>query len=83
MLRIDATESGGIRTISLAGKLMAGWVAEVRSAVPNTAAAQCTRLNLSDLHYADAAGVELLRALRHEGVEIVGWNPYTRALLDP
>ena len=83
MLRIDATEAGAIRTISLSGKLMAGWVAEVRSAVAGNAAVQRTQLNLSDLRYADEAGVELLRALRRDGIEIVGWNPYTRALLGP
>ena len=81
MLRIDATEAGAVRTISLSGKLMAGWVAEVRSAVAGNA--ERTQLNLSDLRYADEAGVGLLRALRRDGIEIVGWTPYARALLEP
>ena len=81
MLRIDATEAGGVRTISLSGKLMAGWVAEVRSAFAGNA--ERTQLNLSDLRYADEAGVGLLRALRRDGIEIVGWTPYARALLEP
>jgi hypothetical protein len=38
-------------------------------------------LDLTELRYADAAGIELLRALQAQGIEIASSSPYSSALL--
>jgi hypothetical protein len=83
LLRIDVTETEGIPTIALSGNLLAPWVPEVRHACARSGPGARSRLDLSELRYADATGVELLRGLQREGIEIIGSNPYSRALLAP
>jgi hypothetical protein len=56
-------------------------VEEVRSVIARRAAAGPVRLDLTELRYADMAGIELLRALQGQGIEIASSNPYSSALL--
>jgi hypothetical protein len=81
LLRIDVKETEGVATIALSGKLLAPWVPEVRRAFARESPGARPRLDLSELRYADATGVELLRGLQGDGIEIIGSNPYSRALL--
>ena len=81
MLRISETEADGITTMHLEGRLLSPWVEEVRSAVAQRAATGCVRLDLTELRYADVAGIELLRALQVRGIEIASSSPYSSALL--
>ncbi len=39
-------------------------------------------LDLTDLHFADRHGVNVLRELRAQGAELTGASPYLRLLLD-
>ncbi len=81
MLRISETEGDGITTVHLEGSLLSAWVGEVRSAVVRRVGTGPVRLDLTEMRYADAAGIELLRALRRQGIEIVSSSPYSSALL--
>jgi anti-anti-sigma regulatory factor len=73
-----------VLTIKLEGELLEPWVPTVRDA--------CQRrgrrpgrlcLDLAALTYADAAGVQLLRELVGEGVEIAACSSFVGALLRP
>lgn len=81
MLRISETEGDGITTVHLEGSLLSAWVDEVRSVIARRAANGPLRVDLTELRYADAAGIELLRALRVQGIEIASSSPYSSALL--
>jgi anti-anti-sigma regulatory factor len=81
LLRIIETEADGITTVHLEGSFFSAWVDEVRSAVARRAAAGPVRLDLTELRYADRAGIELLRALQGQGIEIASSSPYSSALL--
>ena len=81
MLRIIETEADGTTTVHLEGRLFSAWVDEVRSVIARRAAAGPVRLDLTELRYADMAGIELLRALQGQGIEIASSNPYSSALL--
>jgi hypothetical protein len=76
-------ETEGATTVALSGKLLAPWVPEIRRALARARPGDRPGLDLSELRYADATGVELLRDLQRDGIEIVGSNPYSRALLAP
>jgi hypothetical protein len=81
LLRISETEGDGITTVHLEGSLLSAWVGEVRSALAWRAATGPVRMDLTELRYADAAGIELLRALQAQGIEIASSSPYSSALL--
>jgi len=81
LLRISEREANGVITMHLEGRLVSAWVDEVRSAVARRAATGRVRLDLTELRYADPAGIELLRALQVQGIEIASSSPYSSALL--
>ena len=56
-------------------------VEEVRSVIARRVGSGPVRADLTELRYADAAGIELLRALRAQGIEITSSSPYSSALL--
>jgi anti-anti-sigma regulatory factor len=67
-------------TIKLEGEILDPWVGSVRDAF----AARGRRprcLDLAAVTYVDAAGVQLLRDLMAEGVEIAACSSFVRALL--
>ncbi len=81
MLRITHTGSVTLATVSLDGKLLGPWVDELRLVVAALRAKGAVRLNLEHLSFADAAGIELLRAARRDGVQLVGVSPLIEGLL--
>jgi hypothetical protein len=67
-------------TIKLEGEVFGPWVDSVRAACA-IRGRQPRRLDLAAVTYVDAAGVELLRDLIAEGVEIAACSSFVRELL--
>jgi len=73
-----------VLTIQLEGKLREPWVPTVRDACSRRGSRSGRLLlNLAALTYADAAGVQLLRELAGEGVEIAACSGFIGELLRP
>jgi len=81
VLRITHTGSVALANIDLDGKLLGPWVDELRSVVAAIRAKEAVRLNLEHLSFADAAGIDLLHAMRRDGVQLVGASPLITGLL--
>jgi hypothetical protein len=82
MLKITKPETqrpGG--TIKLEGKLVGPWLDEVRSLVADTSITSHPNLDLSELTFADSAGVLWLRQLLHQGIVIESCSPFITELL--
>lgn len=79
---MSQSESSGIVTIHLEGKLLAPWVEELRAMVEENAGGRQLRLDLAAMTYVDAAGAELLTGLRSRGVEIVASSAFVAELLE-
>jgi anti-anti-sigma regulatory factor len=69
-----------MRTVKLEGQILEPWVSAVREA--------CTKrrrrslcLDLAHVTYVDAAGVQLLRDLKREGIEIAACSSFVAELL--
>ena len=82
MLRISQANDRLITTIDLEGKLLGGWVPELRSAVSEALVRGDVCLNVAQLQYVDTAGAELLRELTDsKRVQLVAATPFLAALL--
>jgi ABC-type transporter Mla MlaB component len=81
VLRITHSGYLTVATVDLDGKLVGPWVDELRRTITTLGGGHVTRLNLTKLAFADAAGLSLLRALRRDGVELVGALPLIEGLL--
>ena len=81
MLRITETRLPPLTTITLEGKLLQPWVQAVSEAVEGARAAGRVRCNLSALSFADRDGIETLRALAAEGVELIEPSPFIESLM--
>ena len=81
MLRITHTGSVTLATIALDGKLLGPWVDELGSMMAMLGAKDAVRLNLEHLTFADAAGIEMLRKVRSDGVQLIGASPLIEGLL--
>jgi hypothetical protein len=69
-------------TFKLEGKLLAPWRQEVERACAEVPAGVLhKRLDLSELTFVDAAGVDLLRTLSQAGFEITDCSNFVAALL--
>jgi len=82
MLRITQSPAIRITTINLEGKLLEPWVDEVRTAVADARAHGLVRLNLAELRFVDHLGVDLLRGLRADGIELTGGSAFIEGLLE-
>ena len=81
MLKITrVAHKGRGLTIKLEGEVVGPWVDSVRAACAIWGR-RPRRLDLAAVTYVDAAGVELLRNLMAEGVEIAACSSFLRALL--
>ena len=81
MLRITwLSEKGRGLTLKVEGQIVGPWVGSVRDACA-TRRRRRPRLDLAAVTYVDAAGVQLLRDLMAEGVEIATWSSFVRELL--
>ena len=82
MLRIEKTKADGISTVRLEGKLLAPWLGEFNSLFGESVPLGSMHLNLKDVNYIDAAGLELLRGLRRRGLRIVASSAFVAELLE-
>jgi len=82
LLRIIEALTDGVVTIQLHGGLVADWVDELRSTIAKNGTATGLRVDLTELRYADAAGIELLRSLRRAGIDITSNSLYSGALVE-
>jgi anti-anti-sigma regulatory factor len=78
------SHKGGRLTIKLEGEILGPWVGAVRDACTQRGR-RCRRLclDLAAVTYADAAGVQLLRDLVGEGIEIAACSNFLTELLHP
>ena len=79
MLRITVVESLRIAvTLRVEGRITGPWVEELRTAcnVHTFPGDVELSLQLTDISFADAAGIALLRELRDRGVSLVGTTPF-------
>ena len=85
MLKItELSRKGRVRTIKLEGEILEPWVGAVRDACTQRGRrSRRLRLDLAAVTYADAAGVQLLRDLVGEGIEIAACSPFIAELLHP
>lgn len=83
MLRIIRIDRPGARpTIRLEGKLLTQWVDEVNAACrAETVSPLPVDLDLSMVTFADQAGIELLRSLVGDGIQINTCTSYIAELL--
>ena len=79
MLRVTVVESSRIAvTLRAEGRLTGPWVEELRTACDVHSSPDEVQLclELGDISFADAAGVELLKELRNRGVSLVRTTPF-------
>jgi ABC-type transporter Mla MlaB component len=83
MLRITRlSQKELLATIKLEGELLEPWVGTVRDAcIKESPQSLLPRLDLAAVSYVDAAGVQILRDLISEGVEIVACSTFIGTLL--
>ena len=84
MLRITRRQEAGHETLLLEGKLLHGWLQELRHALAQAVAGGVAiRLDLSGLSFIDVPAADFLRQCRKDGVSLAGASPFVSALLDP
>ena len=74
MVRITKTVKDSIVTIKVDGRLVSGGTEDLVAACEGHRGPMV--VDLSDLHFADDAGVGALRKLNAQGARIVGARPY-------
>ena len=81
MLKITRlSHKGRGLTIKLEGEILGAWVGAVRAACTKRGR-RPRRLDLAAITYVDAAGVQLLRDVMAEGVEIAACSSFVGELL--
>ncbi len=82
MLRITRSMADGAVRLRVEGKLVGPWVDECRAACAReTVEGRPLALDLADITYVDADGVQLLRELVEQGVEIPVRSRFVAELL--
>ena len=82
MLRITRLSPKGRRvTIKLEGEIVGPWVETARDAC-TIRGRRPRSLDLAGVTYVDAAGAQLLRDLRREGVEVAACSIFIVGLID-
>ena len=79
-LRIDITSEGPVTVVHITGRLSRNTVTQLIEACDRIKGAEV--LNLSNLRFADPAGIDVIRTLGAKGVEIRGASPFIQLLLD-
>jgi anti-anti-sigma regulatory factor len=77
---IDITSEGSRAVVRLAGRLTGDRVGALRESCDGIEGAFV--LDLSNLRFADAAGVRLIRKLGEKWAEVRGASPFVQLLLD-
>ncbi len=79
-IRIDITSEGSDTVVHIAGRLSGAAVAQLRKACDPIEGAFV--LNLSNLLFADDAGIDAIWRLGETGAEVHGASPFIQLLLD-
>ena len=79
-IRITSLTEGGTTAIRVEGHLTAKDTSVLEAECRSAGSAK--RLDLSGLRSADKVGIEILRSLQAQGVELRGASPYIRRLLE-
>jgi anti-anti-sigma regulatory factor len=79
-IRIDITSEGPETVVHIAGRLSGVAVAQLRKACDPIEGAFV--LDLSNLLFADDAGIDVIHTIVEEGAEIRGVSPFIQLLLD-
>ena len=79
-IRIDITSEGPDTVVHIAGRLSGAAVAQLRKACDPIKGAFV--LNLSNLLFADDAGIDTIWRLGETGAEVHGASPFIQLLLD-
>jgi hypothetical protein len=84
MLRISLLETAGeTSTFRLEGRILGPWVDELRSFAEGVMRrGGRLKLELSEVSFIDGAGVQLIRELEDQGVDVTGASPFISAQLD-
>jgi ABC-type transporter Mla MlaB component len=84
MLRITQTQgASGKVNLTLEGRLVGPWVAELKSAVTDAClSASSVNLELSGVRFVDAEGLALILGLQDQGVRLRDASPFVRELLN-
>jgi anti-anti-sigma regulatory factor len=80
MLRISK-QPGHQGVITLEGRLVGPWVEELQRFVDQAPDKPGLAIDLRGLVFADDAGVNLLRALRDDGLRLIGGSGFVGALI--
>lgn len=81
MLRITKKSDGSATLIKLEGALRSAWLGEVANEVAGVGSPANLRLDLSDVTFADTAGIALLGQLLGQGAQIVACSGFISASL--
>jgi hypothetical protein len=81
MLRISESGRGETRVIRLEGKLLEPWVEEVQALFAGLEAQALPGLDLAGLSFVDRPGLDVLRRLHRQGVQIKACSPFVAELL--
>ena len=79
-IRIDVTSEGPETVFRIAGRLSGAAVPQLRKACDPIKGAFV--LDLSNLLFADDAGIDVIRTLGEKGAEVRGASPFVQLLLD-
>ena len=79
-IRIDIRSEGPETVVRIAGRLSVVGVAQLRKACDPIEGAFV--LDLSNLLFADDAGIDVIRTLGEKGAELRGASPFVQLLLD-
>ena len=83
MLRTTQTQgASGETSLTLEGRLVGPWVAELKSAVTEAGlSASSVNLELSGVRFVDAEGLALILGLQDQGVRLRDASPFVNELL--
>jgi len=79
-IRIDIKAEGPETVVHVAGRLSGGAVAQLREACDPIEDAFV--LDLSNLLFADATGIDIIRTIVEKGAEVRGASPFVQLLLE-
>ncbi len=79
-IRIDITSEGPETVVYIVGRLSRDAVAQLREVCDPIEGAFV--IDLSNLLFADAAGIDVIRTLGEKGAEVRGASPFVQLLLD-
>ena len=79
-IRIDITSEGPETVVCIAGRLSGVSVAQLRKACDPIEGALV--LDLSNLLFADDAGIDVIRTIDEKGAEVRGASPFVQLLLE-